>query len=146
SVSGVAFSPDGMTLASVGNDQSLRIWNLKTGKEHHAIKRESYDQVDGLAFSPDGKAVAMTCSNLTVRLWDAQTGKAGKVFVGYDGFGQNGGGFVRFSPDGKTLLSPVCQGSGGGRQPLFPDGRRVPRMPGPRAVEANPGKDPFDHD
>jgi WD40 repeat protein len=116
-LNGVALATDGTTLASVGAGGSVQVWDLRTGKQRHSFQRPTHDQMDGVAFSPDGKSVAVAGGNLTVRLWDAATGTPGRTFVGYDGFGQNGGSLVRFSPDGRFLVSPIKHGPGAGQPP-----------------------------
>src|SRR5262249_3283446 len=55
----LAFSPDGKTLASTGenNMQAVRIWDLATGKSVH--ERPGHEQsVESVAVSPDGKVLA----------------------------------------------------------------------------------------
>src|SRR6202043_703220 len=51
----VAFSPDGTTLASVGQ-QEIKLWNVATGKEVRHFKHSGI--ILSLAFSPDGKTLA----------------------------------------------------------------------------------------
>ena len=69
----VAFSPDGSTLAS-GGDNTIRLWEVATGKElfpstgHHG-------PVTAVALSPDGKIVASASEDRTIRLWETATGK-----------------------------------------------------------------------
>lgn len=56
----VAFSPDGARLASCGGDGTVRIWDVKLGKELKTLHRFSAWS-SGVAFSPDGKLLAAYC-------------------------------------------------------------------------------------
>ena len=96
----VAFRPDGKTIASVGigHDQTVRIWDVQTGKSLRTFKYQAWD----VAYSPDGKTIVCGDSFHKVYLLDADTGKLLRTFtghMGYDHHVQN----VAFSPDGKTI-------------------------------------------
>ena len=54
SVWSVAFSPDGMTLASAGQDSTVRLWDVETGQEKFSILKGHTHRVYSVAFSPDG--------------------------------------------------------------------------------------------
>ncbi|WP_292738205.1 caspase family protein [Nostoc sp. JL31] len=97
---GVAFSPDGKTIASGSYDTSVKLWNAATGKEITTFKGHS-DEVNSVAFSPDGKTIASASSDNTVKLWDAAKGKPISTLKGHS----DGVGGVAFSPDGKTIAS-----------------------------------------
>jgi WD40 repeat protein len=56
---GLAFSPDGSQLASVGNDKVGRIWSVADGKVTAELKGDKTTSVwHTVAWSPDGQAIA----------------------------------------------------------------------------------------
>ncbi|MFB7474461.1 trypsin-like peptidase domain-containing protein [Kitasatospora sp. NPDC056184] len=96
----VAFSPDGKTLATAGDDESVSLWDVATGKALTSLAGHT-DAVFSVAFSPDGKTLASASFDQTVRLWDVATGKERAMLNGHAGVVFS----VAFSPDGKTLAS-----------------------------------------
>jgi WD40 repeat protein len=97
----VAFSPDGKTLASGGEDRSIRIWEPATGREVRRINPAQERGVSSVAFSPDGKRLAASGWGAAVRLWDPATGTEVRRLQGPAEWVSS----VAFSPDGKVLAS-----------------------------------------
>ncbi|MCG3043522.1 hypothetical protein L7D48_23620 [Streptomyces sp. S1A] len=71
-VQGVAWSPDGRTLATVSWDRTVRLWAPDDGREL-AVVGVHDDQVNGLAWHPDGSRLATASRDRSVRIWEPAT-------------------------------------------------------------------------
>ena len=81
-VTSVAWSPDGKTLASGAEDNTIRYWDVHTGHLLQTLKGHS-DWVWSVAWSQDGKMLASGSVDRTVRLWNPHTGKQTNIFEGH---------------------------------------------------------------
>jgi WD40 repeat protein len=74
---GVAFSPDGRTLAAAGfhMDKLVGIYDVQTGKRVQTLAGHTEWEIDALAFSPDGKLLASTGVDKQILVWELATGK-----------------------------------------------------------------------
>jgi WD40 repeat protein len=76
-VRGIAWSPDGSTLA-LSAYQNAQLWDVTAG-QRMATLRGHTDEIDGIAWSPDGAMLATASRDGSVRLWDAHQHTALKV-------------------------------------------------------------------
>jgi RNA polymerase sigma factor (sigma-70 family) len=64
-----AAAPDGSTVATARDDQTIQLWDLATGKE--LLRRAGFlSQVGHLVFSPDGRSLASGHGDGTILVWD----------------------------------------------------------------------------
>ena len=116
----VSFSPDGNSIASGGWDETIRLWDARTGTLIRTLARKSVpsvqdaptlgrrshgsynkDFVYSVSFSPDGNKIASGSRDGTVRLWDAGTGDLIHTLTGHTSEVYS----ISFSPDGNTIAS-----------------------------------------
>ena len=113
-VTSVAFSADGKTLASASHDGTLRLWDVTTGKERTTLGKYA-GCVGCVAISPDGKTMASGIIGSpvphpdlkNVKLWEVTTGTVRAKLKGHIGYVHS----VAFSPDGKSLASGSSDGT-----------------------------------
>ena len=141
---GVAYSPDGTRLATIGIEGIAKIWDVASGQELLELPVDPSEIGWGIAYSPDGKWVATVWST-RVMVWDSQTGKPYLTLPG----DSTQGTVVRasFSPDSKRLAVanqdgyPRSLGSGRRRGAVVPAGP----CSGLRCHRLQPGWQPDRH-
>ena len=98
SVSAVAYSPDGETLA-IGDDQEIHLWNPAAREPLRTIQGAGW--VNFLDYSPDGTKLVSGYGNSEIRIWSVETGKTLQTLKGHTGSVNS----VSYSRDGSMLAS-----------------------------------------
>jgi WD40 repeat protein len=96
----VAYSPDGRSFATAGEDSAIVIRDASTGTVKGRLEGHD-DAVTCLAFSPDGSILASGGYDRTVRFWEAATGRPLATLEGHTQWVFA----LAFAPDGKSLAS-----------------------------------------
>ncbi|KAF9518607.1 hypothetical protein BS47DRAFT_220629 [Hydnum rufescens UP504] len=99
-VSSVAFSPDGLWLASGSYDCTLCLWDAMSGAHVTTLQGHSHG-ITSIAFSPDSFRLASGSYDCTLRLWDLISGACIATLQGHSRWVT----LVAFSPDGLHLAS-----------------------------------------
>ncbi len=99
----VAFSTDGSLLASCGDDATVRIWELATGKEFRRFEGHEAD-VDCVLFGPSSKELFSGSLDGTVRVWDVESGTERRVLRHHQGFPRQEVHSLALSPNGEILV------------------------------------------
>jgi RNA polymerase sigma factor (sigma-70 family) len=108
-VNGIAFCPNGRSLASVSEDGTLRLWDTATGK---GVRRwgNSEHPAQYFALAPDGSFLASGAGTENLRLWDTATGTERRSL-------SNPGYYtarVAVSPDSKIIAWSGARAATGG--------------------------------
>ncbi|MCD4656879.1 MAG: WD40 repeat domain-containing protein [Planctomycetes bacterium] len=107
SVWSVSFSPDGKIIASGSYDDTIKLWDVSSGKCVSTLEGHSGD-VFSVNFSADGKFIASASSESKkpgiINLWDVSDIAKVKKLHTLEGHSHSVRD-VRFSPDGKILAS-----------------------------------------
>ena len=92
----------GTLLASAGDDNLVKLWDLERGEEVRSLDGH-ITPVAALAFSPDGALLASggVKYSTVIKLWDVDSGQDLRTFTGHTDNVQD----LRFSPDGELLAS-----------------------------------------
>ena len=97
-VDGLAWSPDGKTLATGSNDGVIKLWNPATGKERLTLRGAGV--IESIAFTPDGNTLVAAHGDQIV-LWDLVPRTSWATYSTNKGFRA-----VALSQDGRTLAAP----------------------------------------
>ncbi|HYR57987.1 MAG TPA: hypothetical protein VEO95_05140, partial [Chthoniobacteraceae bacterium] len=115
-----AFSPDGSTLATAGDDQLIHTWSAENGAPFDVLKGHAA-AVNALAFTPDGKLIS-AASDGAALAWNIAPAWRLDRTIGTDNAGSpltDRVNALAFSRDGKQLASGSGEPSRGGEIKLW---------------------------
>ena len=109
----VSFSPDDNLLATIGFNNTIRLWDTNTGTLIQTFSSQDTDKeekdyiknIESVLFSPDNRTVVGLADYGKIRIWDVNTGER-KSLSEYPSSVRK----ICFSPDGKTLATSIFGG------------------------------------
>lgn len=84
SVRSLSWSPDGVYIASAGNDKAVHVWDASTGNNEH-LYQDTSDEVRIVAWSADGSCIATVGVEAVVRVWEVATNRLLASYSGHAG-------------------------------------------------------------
>ncbi|KAF8976548.1 hypothetical protein BGZ46_008178, partial [Entomortierella lignicola] len=78
----VVYSPKGDQVASGGDDKTVRLCDVVTGKCIHTLRGHN-DKVEIAVYSPKGNWIVSGSDDKTVRLWSVETGQCEATISGF---------------------------------------------------------------
>jgi WD40 repeat protein len=84
-VQGLAWSPNGLRLASAGADKTLQIWDATAGKKYFNYRGGSA-ALNAAAWSADNRYLASCGNDKLVQVWDTVTRHSDYIYGGHTGY------------------------------------------------------------
>ena len=81
-VTSVALCGDGRRAVSASDDQTLKVWDVETGRELRTLQGHTSD-VTGVALSGDGRRAVSASDDRTLKVWDVETGRELRTLQGH---------------------------------------------------------------
>jgi WD40 repeat protein len=105
-VKSVAVTPDGQRAVSGSFDDTIKVWDLETGRVLCTLSGHS-DDVLAVVVTHDGRHAVSASDDHTLKVWDLETGHAIRTLEGHSGNVAD----VALTPDGKRAISASMDGT-----------------------------------
>ncbi|HEY9648803.1 MAG TPA: serine/threonine-protein kinase, partial [Chroococcidiopsis sp.] len=108
-INALVLSPGEQTLVSASSDNTIKIWDFRTGQLERSLSGHS-SFINAIAVSPDGQTIVSGSADKTVRLWNFQTGALLQTLEGHRSFvnavlvSHTGQYVISGSADGQILI------------------------------------------
>ena len=100
-ITGIAFSPNGRWISTVGIDRTLRIWDSRTASQRAVLYGGHRDWMRAVAYAPSGARLATVGDDGGARIWDLQQGKKLHRLMGHHGWSRA----LAYSHDSALLVT-----------------------------------------
>jgi len=97
----IAKSGDGALLATLGHEQTVRLWTMQSAHPMARVERVNGNKGKGVAVSPDGRRLAVGDDAGVVQVWDLEIDAQPLLFRGHT----HQVWALAFSPDSSKLIS-----------------------------------------
>ncbi|MEO8607944.1 MAG: NB-ARC domain-containing protein [Chloroflexota bacterium] len=105
-VEGLAFAPDGRTLASASWDTTVKLWDVPDGRLSQTLTGHT-NRLISIAWSPDGRTLASAGIDQIIWLWDVQQNSYRAALRGHSAEVKG----LAFLPDSRSILSGSADGT-----------------------------------
>jgi hypothetical protein len=102
----VCYSPDGTRLASASDDNTIKVWDTRSGVAIATLRGHT-SVVMVVLYSPDGTRLASAGVDHTVKVWEAKSGSELATLRRHTGNVRS----LAYSPDGTLLASASDDGT-----------------------------------
>jgi platelet-activating factor acetylhydrolase IB subunit alpha len=79
----VTIHPFYTQIASIGEDQAIKLWDFEAKKYEASLKGHT-EKINDISYDPEGNHIASASSDTLIKVWDLNTRSCIKTFTGHD--------------------------------------------------------------